>query len=305
VVHCHDFDSLFVGWLLKAGSEKALPLVLTLHRAPSPWRQQRHLEDPKDLFLWTAVCSELNETSVIDAIVVPSLASAEALRYTFVEMRCAKKIAIEPRLHVIKHGISEKLLTFKEQTGLLESLGCTRDRILVFCPCRADEHKDIEVFLDAAGILKRTRPDLLLFFLLASEDRGPDNRQVRHRAKSNRLLRGMDIAFRKFEHEEMATVYRRARVCVVPSRHESFGLVVLEAFLMRVPVIAANSTALAEIVTNRQNGMQFTPGEVQGISGSDRNTLGQRRTAERDRSERESSTRSKWRVQQQTHECRI
>jgi glycosyltransferase involved in cell wall biosynthesis len=269
LVHCHDFDSLFVGWLLKAGCEKTLPLVLTQHRAPNPWHQERRWQDAKDLFLWTAICSQLNGTSVIDTIVVPSHASKDVIEASLVEMVKAKKITAGPQIKVIQHGISDKLSEFPEHPDLLANLGCTESKILVFCPSRNDENKDVSVFIDAAGLLKKSfkqnYPGKELFFLVADED---ENGELCSRAKkTDQLFVGVDIAFRNFEYSEMATIYRRAKVCVVPSRLESFGLAVLEAFLMGVPVVASNTTGLKEIVKNGENGLLFSPGKSRDLAG--------------------------------------
>jgi len=258
IIHCHDFDSLFVGWLLK--SARKIPVVFTLHRAPSPWREERYLEDPKDLFLETMMAIAPGQRSGIDSVIVPSQASAQVLRDQ------GFGVTGRPAVDVIQHGISKRLLDFKELPNLFKSLGCASDRLLVFCPCRADEHKDVDVFLDAAEILKKRRPELPLFFLLAAGESDPGYEKAQTRAKTNGLELGIDFALRTFEYEEMATVYRRAKVCVIPSRHESFGLVVLEAFLMGVPVVAANTSALGEIIVHRQNGLLFTDGKSKELA---------------------------------------
>src|SRR5437764_2050301 len=49
LIHAHDLDSLFLSWQLKTIYK--IPVVFTVHRAPSPWRQGRYLEDAKDCFM--------------------------------------------------------------------------------------------------------------------------------------------------------------------------------------------------------------------------------------------------------------
>jgi glycosyltransferase involved in cell wall biosynthesis len=48
--------------------------------------------------------------------------------------------------------------------------------------------------------------------------------------------------------EQLEDLYRAATVLVLPSRIEGFGLPALEAMVRGVPVIAANRTALPEVV---------------------------------------------------------
>jgi D-inositol-3-phosphate glycosyltransferase len=55
-------------------------------------------------------------------------------------------------------------------------------------------------------------------------------------------------------HERLATFYRAADVCLVPSRTESFGLVALEAAACATPVVAANVGGLRSLVDDGVTG---------------------------------------------------
>ncbi|MGZ4688589.1 MAG: glycosyltransferase [Acidimicrobiia bacterium] len=55
-------------------------------------------------------------------------------------------------------------------------------------------------------------------------------------------------------HERLATFYRAADVCLVPSRTESFGLVALEAAACGTPVVAANVGGLRSLVDDGGTG---------------------------------------------------
>ncbi|MFB3132020.1 MAG: glycosyltransferase family 4 protein [Rhodothermales bacterium] len=253
IIHVHDLDSLFIGWMLK--SVYSTPLVMTVHRAPSPWRDGRFREKPKDCFMET-----LRRTQLIDGLVVPSQASARVLREQ--GFGDAEGCPIQ----VIPHGISNFLRSIGEDPLVVEQLRLKSHPTLIFCPSRADEHKDVETFLEAAGHLKIVSPSLDLVFLLACDHTDENYLKLASRAKNLGLVEGEDIYFRKFLYKEMATVYRYAKICVVPSRRESFGLSVLEAFLFDVPVVAANTSALREIITNHQNGLLFTDGDPKDLA---------------------------------------
>ncbi len=57
--------------------------------------------------------------------------------------------------------------------------------------------------------------------------------------------------------EDLKIILANAKVFVLPSIHEGFGIPILEAFASKVPVIASNSGSLPEIVGNA--GKLFDP----------------------------------------------
>jgi len=59
------------------------------------------------------------------------------------------------------------------------------------------------------------------------------------------------------EHENMPNFYNAADICIVPSYHETFGMVALEALASGTPVIAARVGGLATIVKDGETGYLF------------------------------------------------
>ena len=97
-------------------------------------------------------------------------------------------------------------------------------------------------------------------------------------ARLRRLTRGHGLDDRvRFVppqvHERLATYYRAADVCVVPSRSESFGLVALEAAACGVPVVAADVGGLREIVADGRTGILVAGPDPASFAGAIRAVL--------------------------------
>jgi len=70
-------------------------------------------------------------------------------------------------------------------------------------------------------------------------------------------------------HEVVLDAFRRCTVAVVPSlMPEAFGLVALEAMSAGRPVIASNIGGLREIITDGENGILVSPGDVEALRTS-------------------------------------
>jgi glycosyltransferase involved in cell wall biosynthesis len=246
VIHVHDFDSLQIGWLLR--SAFSIPLVLTVHRAPTKWRQHRYRENEKDCFMHAARLHK-----VVDQVVVPSEASARVLKDQGFR-----------KIKVIPHGISRHMVTFASDSSVVDNLNLPAGATVIFCPCRADEHKDLPLFVRGAALL-RNQLQQPTAFVVTSKLRGvtanepPEVAELSEIARVHGLVENRDIFFTApFEYGcPLATIYRRASVVVVPSIHESFGQTVLDGFMFGRPVVARDSMALADIIDHRVNGLLF------------------------------------------------
>ena len=68
-------------------------------------------------------------------------------------------------------------------------------------------------------------------------------------------------------------------VFVLPSRHEGFGLVLIEAMAAGLPVIAARTGGAAELVNDGINGMTFEPENPQDLADRILDMAGNRNAA--------------------------
>ena len=64
----------------------------------------------------------------------------------------------------------------------------------------------------------------------------------------------------------MSQFWNSVNVAVVPARHESFGLVALEALACGVPVVATTAGGLKEIVEDGESGLLVPPGDAGALA---------------------------------------
>jgi len=120
------------------------------------------------------------------------------------------------------------------------------DQQLIFCPAAPDDpRKRVEVLVRALPLVKKRRPHATLLLAPPTE------------ASVVGLLASLDDDLRAYikvrvpdSSEELAALYRRAQVTVLPSLDEAFGLVLVESLAAGTPVVGTNSGGIPEIISD-------------------------------------------------------
>ncbi len=74
--------------------------------------------------------------------------------------------------------------------------------------------------------------------------------------------------------EDLAAAYASADLFVFPSTTETLGMAMIEALASGVPVIAARSGAIHEVVSEGENGLLYEPGSDEELAAAVRRLLG-------------------------------
>ncbi|HEY3442728.1 MAG TPA: glycosyltransferase family 4 protein [Paludibaculum sp.] len=129
------------------------------------------------------------------------------------------------------------------------------DPPLILCAAALDDaRKGGQVLMGAFNRLKGKRP--LARLLLATRIQPERLEGLMALVKPD--YRG-DIEFASHSAEEMAELYRKATVTVLPSMSEPFGMVVIESLAAGTPVVCTRDGALPELITP-EVGHLFDPG---------------------------------------------
>ncbi|MEN3035534.1 MAG: glycosyltransferase family 4 protein [Candidatus Methanosuratincola sp.] len=68
------------------------------------------------------------------------------------------------------------------------------------------------------------------------------------------------------DDDTLLSIYEEAPVLVIPSLYEPFGIVVLEAMSLGIPVIVSNTGGLDEIITDGRDGLKFQTGSPEELA---------------------------------------
>lgn len=173
----------------------------------------------------------------------------------FVSIRLNELIQDASRVVTIHNGIEipDDIVTeIKSESGNSVRIGIVGQII---------PRKGHLLLLEALNNLRQEGLDFTL--MIYGNDRTSYAEAVRAYLQTHHLAE--NIVWKGFESDKSA-IYSHLDLTVVPSSDEPFGLVALEPALWEIPVIAARSGGLAEIVEHEVTGLLFTAGDAQDLS---------------------------------------
>ena len=135
---------------------------------------------------------------------------------------------------------------------VLRRFGLPPDKPLIIHVNRLSEEKRVDVLLDAMAELKSDAH-------LALVSTGPAEAELRAQVEELRI--GDRVSFLGFVRDaDLLALRRSSELFVIPSEADLQSLATMEAMACGLPVIAANSYALPELVHHGENGFLFQPG---------------------------------------------
>lgn len=167
------------------------------------------------------------------------------------------------KIHVVRYGMEYRWLSDDDiaaaRQGLRAELKLPPDSQLLGMACRLVEQKGIPYALEA---LRRIRSDFPRAHLVIAGD-GEQADELR------RLASRLSVADRVCWlgwRADAADLMAAFDVFLLPSLHEGFGLVLLEAMSRRVPIIASRVGAIPEVITHGETGILVAPRAVDELA---------------------------------------
>lgn len=253
VIHVHDFEGIHIGGLLKKIFN--IPLVFTVHKTPKEWDKASIKDEPKDFHLQAII-----RMDIVDTFIAPSNAYKQQLVAHGVKKN---------KIMMIYHGIPYNYIASLNSKTILNDMHLTGRRNIIFAPIRLDEHKAPDVFIKAA-IHVRAKLDHSDFCFVIAGTGSKDIQEEMNTLVEKYALKDIVIIGhpdnKPLSLAEMASIYRKAKICVLPSRREGFGQAILEAFAFKVPIIASNVGGVPEIIDSGVNGLLFDRDEPEKLA---------------------------------------
>ncbi len=162
------------------------------------------------------------------------------------------------RFSVVHNGVNDSFLT----SSIKESGYCFRSQL-----------KSVKYILNVATFEPKKGQDVLIKSFHIVSARFPEfklilvGRRTEYLDDLKRLvsklgLEGRVAFFTDIPHAHMNQFFEYAQFFVLPSRFEPFGIVLLEAGLFELPVVASNVGGVSEIIENWINGRLVKPGDI-------------------------------------------
>jgi D-inositol-3-phosphate glycosyltransferase len=158
--------------------------------------------------------------------------------------------AAPDHIRVIPCGVDLRRFRALDRDAARRSLDLNGNKTILFVG-RIEPVKGVELLLSAAAQLDDEPPFQVL--IVGGDGTGSELNRLRSIA-STLGLDGRVTFLGPIEHDRLPLFYNAADVCVVPSHHESFGLVALEAMACGTPVIASDVGGLRVTVRDGETG---------------------------------------------------
>jgi glycosyltransferase involved in cell wall biosynthesis len=239
VLHCHLYKSQIFGYFIKLLFLRKIKLIFHEHgqilaKSPSSFFNYlykfflRIAKHRVDFFI--AVSKQVKESLIEDA-----------------NIQSAKIIILYNSIDGNKFDDRKKSCLKKINR---DKFGLSFNDFAIGFASRIVDFKGWKTFIKAAMVLSKKQPNFKFFIAGTGED-CEDLLKIINKENLKKSVKYLGNV------TNMIEFYSILDCLVIPSHWEGMGIVVLEAQVLSVPVIASNVPALNEIITHNKNGLLF------------------------------------------------
>lgn len=191
---------------------------------------------------------------------------------TFVKRECEKRGIEYSKTKIVAHGIDLHLYNHIKTDDFEKKYGIAKDEILLLSIARIVWLKGLEYGIEAIYNLKKVLNQPIKYMII-----GPIEDDD-YFASLSKMIEELDLAsnivFTGYGDLDLKVkALSRANIFVIPSLHESFGLVALEAMAMKKPIVASNREGIPSILKDKETGLLINPINPAEVSNAILNIL--------------------------------
>ena len=172
----------------------------------------------------------------------------------------------ETRASILHNGVD--LVKFDKSKysseKIREELNIENDKIVIALIGRITPGKGHKEFIEAAGLINKSNGQKVIFLVIGSSAKGEEGfeKDIRQSAKDRGIK---NIIFTGHRHD-IPRILAGINILAFPSHEESFGITLLEAMAMEVPVAASRNAGITDIIPNEEYGMLINPKDSNSLA---------------------------------------
>lgn len=232
-------------------------LYALLYSIKHIWHCHEIILSPK---LFLIVYNLLLKSKLVDDVIYNSVATMESW--------VKNDPVLKSKAHLVYNGIDLNIQPANEDEVKqlrYELFPTSNDQTLIYGNIgRISDRKGIEILIDAFQQIHQENPNTKLLFV-GSPTPGKEDFQDKMFAKIERYKLTDHVKFVPFVNN-VFPYWQTMDIAVIPSKEpEPFGLVAIEAMLVKKPIVAADHGGLAEIVEHQSTGLKFRPNDLSDL----------------------------------------
>jgi glycosyltransferase involved in cell wall biosynthesis len=188
----------------------------------------------------------------------------------FSEYEKAKAALGHERVYHLPNGVTAESFAHGDRAVGRHALGWPQDAIGFGCLSRIDPQKNQLLLVEAFAALVAAAPQRPFRLLLGGPVTAPAYQQeivahIRQHQLEARVTLHPAVVAESALHRDLLTALD---AFVLPSRHEPFGIVILEAWAAGLPVIASNIGGLQKLISHERDGLHFPAGDATALTAA-------------------------------------
>lgn len=263
----HLEDHLFIAQAaLSEARRNNINIIATNHFTPYNWIPNLKIKNNSFLsiivekILWKYCLNVFNK---IDNITVPSNFAKEIL----------KKLGFKKNILVISNGVD--LQKFKKRknkrdnktlneikNALFLKHGIDKNKLKILSVSRLDKEKRIDLIINALSLIKNKTKSDFQFIVVGKGSEEKNLKELSHKKDISNMI----IFTGTVGETDLLDLYGASDIFMSASEVELQGISIMEAMASGLPIVAASSMAIPELVKDGFNGYLFEPGNTEDAS---------------------------------------